>query len=839
MMSRPSGTLCHHSDTFGTKANTNEMTSSAQFTGCGSRPQWGTRIRGHDSRGIAYVAVLILVLIISVLGLAFVQLGELEDRLFLEESRSTQAQFAAEGGIQRVAWSLRNLSTLNPDTLNPFHVKWYSDPAQPLNDTDILDLVNPTSGETFYPALMSPYYRVTDIRGAMTKVRMQVLGAVDMDGDGDEGLGDWDGDGYAALADADLQDTNRFLEVLLKLPGTLGQDVAIAASDILDRYGVPATLYPTSTVPGLAMQTTKNQHLYDFWFFQRVYGNNYKEIFSNKITLKNRTGTSFAGQVELPKGLFLPDGTPDMNYFAGLPIRVYQGDQTFSPDTGDPTAGRPPGEIIWVNGNLFLDAESSSPWDGIDLMNDWARHDVVLVATGNIRSVNLSCGWEGRVVLIGKSIDLQYWKLGSQINGIALASGNIDLEATSSSYEKDIAVYDGTPTYVASYFYGTLLAGGNIRLNHGGWVVVFDPKVINGVMGLTPPTQLLDRFEAEGLSNEGLGACWAFPDTAFKPYQGRYLEDEVSNGKGDSQDPGVDGTAEVLRLTIKPQARDSGVGKVMRLWLDGSPGGDCAARQQDWINYGALRLFMAVDNYRTVENQDGNATQREARFRLILKDSSAPQGQLYYYLNSDENAACLGDEYIYSPTEWGQAPYDYDSSSGDVTDLNPLVDDYQSWYLPRWKKMDLPFSCFQGDVDTFSFQTVKEIQFRLDSFELRWPRPGGGPGAYSAVRDVSGVLRYDPDAGDPSNSVPVRREDPGDPSSRLGYEEPPGSFTPIKWDVDGDGGEEAELRESDLVTSLRIDRLTLLGVTRQNYGLPPFCFEVTGWRELSAEDVLP
>jgi hypothetical protein len=107
------------------------------------------------------------------------------------------------------------------------------------------------------------------------------------------------------------------------------------------------------------------------------------------------------------------------------------------------------------------------------------------------------------------------------------------------------------------------------------------------------------------------------------------------------------------------------------------------------------------------------------------------------------------------------------------------------------------------------------------------------------VTGAPGALEYDGDGegGDPS--VPMR-VDPADPNGRLQYwDTTTTDYVTINWDENGGGTENEELYESDFVTSLRLDRLVLPGIDRRNYGLTPLSLEVSGRRELSAEDVGP
>jgi hypothetical protein len=60
-------------------------------------------------------------------------------------------------------------------------------------------------------------------------------------------------------------------------------------------------------------------------------------------------------------------------------------------------------------------------------------------------------------------------------------------------------------------------------------------------------------------------------------------------------------------------------------------------------------------------------------------------------------------------------------------------------------------------------------------------------------------------------------------------------------DENGDGDYEDDfMGESDLVTSLRLDRLGLPGITMMDYGLTScFSIESTRWRELTEEEIRP
>lgn len=794
----------------------------------------------NTSAGIAYVAVLILILLITVSGLAFVQLGEMEDRLFVEEARLSQAMWAAEGGARKAAWALRRLpaiQSLNPTAkFNPFDQRWYSDPAHPLTDTDLVALLNPVPGETFYPEPRAPYYRIADLAGAGTKVRMRVIGSVDSDGDGDEGLVDQDGDGSIGLTEADPQDSNRFLEFFLGLPGSLGRDVSVACLDVVDGNGQRLPL----TWNNEAFRSAKGQDISGFWYANRAGTYQFDMVLSKAILRGESQEEDLAGEVELPRGLFLPNGDPDSTYFADLAVRVFDGDQVFDRDT-DPTAGTASGEVLWVNGDVTLrdvNFGTVSSTGGV-VGSDWQETDVIIVATGDITLENVACNWVGRLILVARNIHLNgTW--GRWINGLLVVSGDVHLWSSPpagfpAQFEWITQWVWSFPSWNAfgTYFFGSLIAGGKVYLHEGGWALLFERHVINGVMGVMPKTVLMDRFEGDGL-----GPCWATSGEVTTTAQGGYLQDERLNGAGDSADPGGDGVPEVLRVTVSPLVEDSGEGEMVRLVLDGSLAG-CPEGLRDWGVYSEIDLYMALDNYRRVRDLGGGSTlitEREAKFCLALLDGASPAHELVGALD-------------YPKGYWSDRPYIL--SQGEVQDPDPTKDDYLEGRLPRWRRIALKFSDLQGGaMGAFGFSAVKEVQLRcaspsgLGCFSLRWSIIDalGSVVHFREIYSRSGDTRllYRRDASDGFSVVRA----PGD--GHLQYLDPSASPDPIDilWDGDGvdnngDGDYEDDLLfEDHLRTTLRVDRIALPGAAMLNYGLPvAFPLEVNRWRELEAREV--
>jgi hypothetical protein len=787
---------------------------------------------------LAYFSVLILVLIITVSGLAFVRLSQLEDRLFLEESRSHRALAAAEGGVRRVAWALRSLpalKALHPGArLNPFNSQWYADPAAPWKDADLMDLVNPWAGESFHPDARGEYYWIASLSAAGTKVRLRLLGAVDLDGDGLVGLGDRDGDGYPDLADADPQDTNRFVEVYLGLPGSLGEDLAMAAQDVVDAAGASVSL----AWSGSGLRTTKNHDLAGFWYDRTETWQGwtrYGTVLSKPILRGLPGADDVPGGLRLPPGLFKADGTPDPAYFWGLPVRYYDGTQTFDP-TRDPTAGTTPGTVIWVNGDVIvreLDLGTVVAGGGVS-GGHWVGSDVILVSTGKITLEEVSCGWAGRLILLAKEIDLTgSW--GRWVNGVAVASGDIRLLSTLPPASQWVHVPPGPrPAWPANYFYGSMAAGGKIQLAQGGWALIFDRLTLNGILGQAPGTALLDAMEGEGLA-----PCWVVAGEVTQAAQGRYLEDEVNHGAGGSLlDAGGDGVPELLKATVSPSIADTGQGEGVRLVLDGSVPG-CTPIQADWSRHSELRFHVAVDNYRRTADLGGGAlltTEREARFRLLFRDGANPPNELVYELTVDDDPTFTREKYLLP--QWGTAPYVL--SGGDVQDPDPVQDDYASGDLPRWKLVRLTFSALRDAGGAlplgFDFANLRDVGFFLQDVTLRWRMETGGVTELRELRAAGGQLRFDSDGAGPQ--APVEITEAGD--GRFQYQDPSsGTVLDVPCDVGGDCWGVGPIRATDLVTSLRVDHLLLPGGWPLDYGLPSgFCVEASGWREITEQEAL-
>ena len=148
-------------------------------------------------------------------GLAFYRLGETDIDLFGYDKKLSKALYASEAGIDKVRWMIREVAAGNP----------YSNAY---NEATAISIANPTGGDFFPGEEDKAYFKVSMIQDASilvptepkSKVRVKVLGSVDVDSDGEAGL--------TASEDVftyDPDDVNRRFEAYIGLPGTLGERI--------------------------------------------------------------------------------------------------------------------------------------------------------------------------------------------------------------------------------------------------------------------------------------------------------------------------------------------------------------------------------------------------------------------------------------------------------------------------------------------------------------------------------------------------------------------------------------------------------------------------------------
>jgi hypothetical protein len=477
----------------------------------------GTKpIETQGKDGAALITAIVFVFFLTLFGLAFYRLGETDIDLFGHEEDLSQAFYASEAGIEKVRWVLREVPGVNP----------FRNDYDGAAEANACAIANPTSGE-FYPGgAGKPYFKVSMIQDvskldpaeAKSKVRVRVLGSVDVDADGEAGLTTTE-DGFTF----DPDDVNRRFETYIGLPGTLGENVSAGAQAFYSG-GVEVSLTPESRVfitpdgDRLKDRNGNDGFLY-FPFPNGTYGiwDQWGFVFSDPVK---------TGEIELPPGIFdeigefIDDdnnGIPD--YFQHLDLRTYEGDQTFDPKPeNDPTAGAEGRDVIYVNGNITIDdvdfghlndqgKVKNADWEG----HPSERFDLTFIANGDIRVKRVDCGNVGRLVLVAKNISLK-GDYNTRVNGIAVAFNDITLDGKppdgkpGCDYDILTAPPPDTdrPVKYTAYFLGSMVAGNHIELQREGWTVIYDQNVINGYMYSTTfskPGLTYERVEAEDFNS--------------------------------------------------------------------------------------------------------------------------------------------------------------------------------------------------------------------------------------------------------------------------------------------------------------------------------------------------
>jgi hypothetical protein len=160
--------------------------------------------------GAALITAIVFVFFLTLFGLAFYRLGETDIDLFSYQKNLSKALYASEAGFDKVRWMIRESHQI-PEA-NPF--------SSPYIEANAIAIANPTGGDFFPGQTDKPYFKVSVIQAAGGKVRVQTLGSVDVDADGEAGLTASE-DGFTF----DPDDVNRRFEAYIGLPGTLGEFV--------------------------------------------------------------------------------------------------------------------------------------------------------------------------------------------------------------------------------------------------------------------------------------------------------------------------------------------------------------------------------------------------------------------------------------------------------------------------------------------------------------------------------------------------------------------------------------------------------------------------------------
>ncbi len=747
------------------------------------------------SRGVAYLAVLILVLILTLMGLAFLKTTEIRTHETQEALRREQARLSAEAALEKVRWVLRRLPLLastGHSDLNPFDSTWCADEFRCVSCDPLALLMNPQVGEEFYPAPNKPYYRIVDIKAQGTKVRVRAIGSVDTDGDGQEGIFDRDEDGRIDFRDADPEDTNFFLEAHLGLPGSLRNDLVVAAKGIRDPQGREVSLQRSTEKLSLAKAIGARGFFYDTMAGENAYGT----IFAGRV---------FLGVPILPNGLFDEGGLPREGYFEGIPIKRVTGPIELR-NSPDPTVDLPSGGVLWVDGDVTI--------RDLDLEENWSRKDIVVIATGKISLDKVKCGWKGRLVLIAPEVEISGIE-GDWLNAIVVARRDLTLRSETGS----LVDCSGSASCGAIYLFGSVVVGGNLNLASSGWALVFDSLVLNGLMGWSPGTSVLDRFEGQGLES------W-WTHSGGEMGQGRYLQDEIKNRAGDSTDLGGDSEPQVLRFTIEPTPGNGMPQNTLVINLR-----DCPGCIRDWTPYNEIRLQMAIDLYRREElsSEQILETRREARVKLSLKDEDGRE--LWHFIASPGMTCTDGDTDKYCPSLWGKDRYKFQDQ--DVADPSSTKDDYEDGTLPRWKRLKVKFRSMEKDLPNFNFGKVSELLFKIEDWKIIWERNG----LTRRLEPQGTALKFYPEGGCPigSDCLVISGSE-----GKLQWEHPDYGPLDVPCNAPGDCWGVPPLRREDLAITIRLDRLELPGATVMKHGLPvAFSLEPQIWRELGEKEVHP
>jgi hypothetical protein len=662
-------------------------------------------LRGSKIQGHALVMAVVFVFFLTLFGLAFYRFAETDVDLIGSDRNVMAAYYATQAGMQKAAWIVKNHRTITAggslSTLNPFSINFYSDGLPLLED---FQQVAHDNQDPLSPGGNNPprYFRINwvDARGLsgdsqnlMNRVRVQVLGALDVDGDGAAGLSDMDGDNFPI----DRDDVNRKFEAIIGLPGSLAENVSAGAPDFT--YGSGST--SVSFIDQYERLMTQDG--YDVppesgFLYYQLGGlggwDQYSYIFGKPM---------IQGQIELPSGLFDVDGKPQLAYFSGLDPRTYAGDQIFN-SLNDPTEGVNGRDIVFVDGNVTVQGLDFGYLDNSGVLRgaDWAETDVTIIATGTITATDIQCGTVGRLTLIGKDI-LLVGDYGTQINGIALASGTITLDDQENPADPRGCQYgvlknganSAEPLRYTAYFMGTILAGTSINLRNAGWTVLFDEKVINGLMydvTLAKPTRVYETAENE--TGTFPYPKWRDSGGELGLWQDIYESEEVDAGVAASWDLGGDGDPNLMRVSQNPEwssgTDDHDFGVTDEIELDFE---DIGIGLQDWTNYRTLTFFMSLNNFKKVSGS--RETVRMSYFRVRLQDDA--DRKPYFGLLTDG----------FDLSENQKNGYDSISSPGDKA----------------WKKIRIPMAGIDP-LRTFDITRVDEIRFRLNDTLLSWDRSG-------------------------------------------------------------------------------------------------------------------
>ncbi|MBW2059368.1 MAG: pilus assembly PilX N-terminal domain-containing protein [Deltaproteobacteria bacterium] len=669
---------------------------------------------GRDIRGYALIMAVVFVFFLTMFGFAFYHLAETDVDLVADLSNSLEAFYAAETGLEKTGWIMRHRPAIEQAgpfaNLNPFSPAFYT--GNGFEDFRQVAHGNSSQEGDYGRGLLSsasspfpPYFRINSIDARvvdeadprlMTSVRVKVLGAVDVDGDGVAGLTGTDSEGFPV----DHDDVNRTFDAVIGLPGSLAENVSIGSPVFYDDAGTEITGFP------LLYTRLVTQDGYDvpaesgFFYWHK----------SDPVTGWDRFDYVLGrpmkkGEIRLPPGLFDETGGPRAAYFSAADARQYAGDQVF--DRGnDPTRGTSGREVVYVDGNVVIQDVDFGHLDNDGNLRgcDWNATDVAVISTGTITAKNIHCGNVGRLTLIARDI-LLVGSYDTRINGIALASGSVildDQETVGNPHGCPRGVLKNEssqePLRYTAYFMGTILAGTSIRLKNAGWTVLLDEKAINGLMydaTLSKPTKVYETAENE--DGNFPYPRWIKHGGELGVEQESYTPEEIGAGEGASWDSGGDDTPDVMRVfqetvwNSADERHDFGLEDSVELDFE-----DIGIGLQDLSYYPVLTFWMSLDNFRRTSGS--RETLRMFYFFLQLQD------------DYDKNA-------FFSLSE-GESLYDDMNSPGEGA----------------WKKVRIPLAGVDPTSD-FNIKLVDEIRLDFYGLTISW---------YNQ-EDIRQWIDYDPD----------------------------------------------------------------------------------------------
>jgi hypothetical protein len=818
-----------------------------------SRPRAkGMILKGFVPRGkggAALITAIVFVFFLTLFGLAFYRLGETDIDLFGHDKNLSKALYASEAGIEKVRWMLREVAATNPFD-------------KTFNEATAISIANPTGGDFFPGEEDKAYYKVSMIQDASIldptvegKVRVRVLGSLDVDADGEAGL--------TASEDVftyDPDDVNRRFEAYIGLPGTLGlrfgiKGISAAAGAFyvgVAQVNLSSELRPFRTPDGDYVKDRNGDDRFLFFSGPGDFGvwDRWGFIFSDPAPT---VASGEIDEIELPPGIFDTDGTyidednngiPD--YFQDLNLWPYEGDKTFDADpldpSKDPTSGANGRSVIYVNGNITIEGVDfghlndqgevrNSDWEGYPS----GEFDLTFIANGDITVDRVDCGNVGRLVLVAKNIFL-VGDYNTKVNGIAIAYNDITLDGHpldgGSWCEYGILTHKADfsrPVKYTAYFLGSMVAGNRINLQNDGWAVVYDENVINGKMystTLAKPTLTYERVETEDFNTtnnwETVGA------EELKYTQENYIQEDIDNGQADHGDWGIDGTPELMKMYLEPiwHPADDDHDFPISDWVycdftnaaNVFEDPDISVGPQDWDNYTTIHFWMALDNWQKTFLP--KTTRRQSYFQLILHDVNG--SKLSFNLSGWGNP-------IYSNNDWLTQPGNVRWMLVRITPQ--LVDPLSNFDMTNIVRMEF----YYNDIRVFWYKN--DIEWEWIGYDKTTTSGYGNDGYYYYMKS-DGTGGHD--------KYPVWFSPPDANGSRqLNYTDPILGDTAIQWNWDPSTPfltadmyfkDYVNPKRSALDSVLKIDRIELPGKPATNdylnYGFPHCLrYEVTNWQE--------